>query len=391
MFEVSSEILKGVISKVTKSARKAGLGDKTLFIRTDNDGSVFFYYCGPVISAEIGLKCEVKKQLNIATTINEMNLKVSVLPNDVTVVVELSKAGLRLKWGKSGNAINVDLVKEISPPFEIPDQIEMVKWKPGALQSIVKNITPFTLAENMDLANQCPAMLGPQISKDPVTGHVFLRATDSHKAVKIKDVTIDWFDGVVASLDIKALTGLTDIMPEDSDISVGVDKSESAIVFRAGLSTCICRTLVGTLPNTDSIFNNSLPTRMIIDRLELIELCKRVIKLTPTNPVVRFIINNGKVIAEIPNVLEQKLTANIEGDLKSFAMGAKHLEQCAIFFQILESNKADELILYLSGPHMPVSIGCYGDEEISMTCAPHRFDSASYNEMKSKKLASVDA
>lgn len=42
MIKVSSEILKGVISKIAKSARKAGLGDKNLFIRTDGIESIFF-------------------------------------------------------------------------------------------------------------------------------------------------------------------------------------------------------------------------------------------------------------------------------------------------------------------------------------------------------------
>lgn len=390
MIVVASDILKGVITKVAKSARKAGLGDKNLFIRTDEKGAIYFYYCGPVISSEIGLECEVIEPLNVATTINEISLKVSVLPNDVNVVVELVSQGLRLKWGKNNNSIFVQLVPEISPPLEIPEQLHMVSWNPGALHAIVKNITPFTLSDNVELANQYPATQGPQFSKDPESGNVYLKATDSYKAVKIKDIKINWFDGVVASLDMKALTGLTDVMPEDAEIQVGVDKSGAAVVFRAGLSTCICSTLAGTLPNTDSKYNNTTPNRLIIDRLELIDLCKRVIKLTPTNPVVRFIVNKGKVTAEIPTVLEQKLTASIEGELQSFAIGAKHLEQCATFFQILDSQKADELILYISGPHMPVTIGCYGDDDIRMTCAPHRFDSISYQEMKTKKIDSVN-
>ncbi|MEK5358182.1 hypothetical protein [Paenibacillus sp. FSL L8-0709] len=388
MIKVSSEILKGVISKIAKSARKAGLGDKNLFIRTDGIESIFFYYCGH-ISSEVGLKCEVQKQMNVTTTIHEMDLKVSVLPHDVTVILEVIGNRVRLKWGKNSNAIFVDVVPELSPPIDIPEQLEMVNWRTGALQAIVKNIAPFTLPDNVQLAQEFPSCLGPQFSKDPVNGHVYVRATDSHKAVRITDDKINWFEEVTASLDMKSLQGLTDVMPEDADISVGVDKSGNVMVFKSGLSTCVFRKLVGTLPNTDAKYNNETPDRLIIDRLELIELCKRVIKLSPSNPVVRFIVNKGKVTAEIPTVLEQQLTASIEGDVESFAMGAKHLEQCATFFQVLDSTKTEELILYIQGPNLPVTIGCYGDDEIRMTCAPHRFDSVAFNEMKAKKTASA--
>ncbi|MBN6189286.1 hypothetical protein JQN58_20760 [Aneurinibacillus sp. BA2021] len=115
MFQIRAELLQDIISAMAKSARKAKMGERPIFIKTRND-EVSFFYCGDDISVEKRVPTTVKKEIDIATTVKEMDVKVSALPSDEEITVEVKGTQLQLKWGRK-STIKVNTVKESIPPL----------------------------------------------------------------------------------------------------------------------------------------------------------------------------------------------------------------------------------------------------------------------------------
>jgi hypothetical protein len=368
MFKMKSEVLKTVVGMLVKSARKAGIGDKTIYIRTQNDGLVSFYYHGQDISVEKKVNAEIEGDLEVGTSIGELDVKVSALPDDVEVIVQNGVRGLHFVWGakQRKSELRVDILPETSPVLEVPDIDEIVKWSPGSLHNMMRYIPPFTLPFNSPKATQIPVTLGPQISKDE-TGQVYIRATDGIKAVTIRAAKLEWFDEPM-SIDTKSLQGVADVIPSDAEIQVGLSGG-TMVVFKAGYTTAVCRTLNGKFPPIDKYFNTETKGKVNMDRLELIELCKRVKLLAPTSPILNMEVKGDKVQAIVPSVLEQALPASIDGAVSSFAVNAIHMEMAALLFAMAKSS--DELTLYVEDFNKAISVGLDGKDDIRLWCLPH--------------------
>lgn len=370
MFKIKSAAIKGVVSMLVKSARKAGIGDKTIYIRTLDEGLVSFYYNGMEISVEKKVEAEVEGKLEVATSIGELDVKVAALPDDIEVTVEKTSEGpIQFTWGGSGkrkSGLKVDILPETSPMVEVPPFERMVNWKPGVLHNIVRYIPPFTLNQNSNKANQMPNALGPNFSKDD-TGRVIVRATDGVKGVIIYPKHMDWFDDPM-SIHVTSLQGVADVIPSDAEIQVGLSGG-TVVIFKAGYTTAVCRTLIGKFPPIEKYFNTKTKGKMNIDRLELIELCKRIKLLAPTAALLQLQVMDDKVFAVIPGVLEQALPASVEGEVPSFCVGAVHMEMAALLFAM--SKSSDELTLYVDGFDQPISVALDGKEDIRLWCLPH--------------------
>jgi DNA polymerase III sliding clamp (beta) subunit (PCNA family) len=370
MFKIKSEALKGLVNMLVKSARKAGIGDKTIYIRTLEDGLVSFYYHGQDISVEKKVPCEIEGNLEVATSIGELDVKVSALPDEVEVLVQKSKdGGLQFLWGNGGkrkSELRVDILPETSPMVEVPPIEETLKWKPGVLHNIVRYIPPFCLNSNSNKAAQMPNALGPNFSKDD-TGRVLVRATDGIKGVIIYPKHLEWFDEPM-SIDVSTLQGVADVIPSDAEIEVGLSGG-TIVIFKAGYTTAVCRTLIGKFPPIEKYFNTQTKGKLNIDRLELIDVCKRVKLLAPTAALLQIKVVGDKAYAVIPSVLEQALPASIEGDVPSFAVGAVHMEMAALLFAM--SKSSDELTLYVNGFDQAISVALDGKEDIRLWCLPH--------------------
>lgn len=370
MFKIKSEALKGLVSMLVKSARKAGIGDKTIYIRTLEDGLVSFYYHGLDISVEKKIPCKIEESLEVATSIGELDVKVSALPDGVEVTVERNSDGtLHFNWGNNGkrkSGLRVDVLPESSPMVEVPPFEATLNWKPGVLHNLVRYVPSFCLNANNSKANQLPNALGPNFMKDD-KGRVVIRATDTIKGVIIYPKHMEWFEEEM-SIHIQSLQGVADVIPSDAEIQVGLSGG-TVVIFKAGYTTAVCRTLIGKFPPVEKQFNNKLEAKLNIDRLELIEVCKRVKLLAPTAPLLQLQVTGDKVLAIIPDVLEQALPASVEGDLPSFALNAIHLEMVALLYAMAKSS--DELTLYVDKFDLPVSIGIEGREDIQVWCGPH--------------------
>lgn len=367
MFKIKSEVLKDLANQLVKSARKAGVGDKTIYIRTLEDGLVSFYYHGQDISVEKKIPCEVEGDLEVATGVTEFDVKVAALPDDVEIIVQYKDGGLQFLWGnKRKSSLRVDILPETSPMVEVPPIDEIIKWRPGTLHNLVRYIPPFCLNSNSPKATVMPSALGPNFSKDD-TGKVLIRATDGVKGVIITANHMDWFSDPM-SLDVQTLQGVAGVIPSDAEIEVGLSGG-TMVIFKAGYTTAVCRTLIGKFPSIEKFLNRRSKGKLVVDRLELIEVCKRVKMLAPTAALLNVSVLGDKVYAIVPGVLEQALPATVEGDVPSFTVGAIHMEMAALLLSMLKSS--DEITLYIDGYDQAITVGIEGREEINLWCLPH--------------------
>jgi DNA polymerase-3 subunit beta len=370
MFKVSSSVLKNIITQLVRSVKRKGIGEKTIYIRTLDDGLVSFYYHGDDISVEKKVPCEISGNLEFATGIVEIEVKVAALPDDVDVVVQKTPntGGVVMLWGtgKRKSELRMNILPETSPMVEIPPIAETIKWKPGVLHNIVRYLPPFCLPQNSQRSHSLTALLGPNFSKDD-TGRVHIRATDGVKGVTIQANHMDWFTDPM-SLDASTLQGVAEVIPADAEIEVGLSGG-TVVIFKAGYTTAVCRTLAGNFPDIDHAFVTKSCGKLIIDRMELIDVCRRIRILAPKAPLLHFLVKGNKVYAVVPGVLEQDLPATIDGNVPNFTINAIHLEVAAQLFAI--AKRSDELTLYVNAFNKPVSVAIEGREDIKLFCMPH--------------------
>lgn len=372
MFKIPAEILKGVVGPLAKAARKSGAGNKTLYISTTEEGQVSFYYADAALSVERRVNVAIEAEMTVATTLFEIDQKVSALPSQEEILMQVQGSRLMMKWGGRDSHIAVDLLPETLPMLEPPVPESTVSWKPGALHGIVRMMIPFCAMQGHEKASSLPAILGIQFSKDE-TGEVFLRATDSFKYIRCLAAKMDWFDKTL-SLEARTLQAISEVLTADAEVTVGVTKT-NLVVFKTGLATCVTAPLNGVLPveYMDKAFNYKAKTKIRLDRLELIELMRRVRKVSANNkPYTLLIMKNGRVTAQtVDGSLVQDLGGAVEGGgVEAIAIHAEHMEIAATFFQSPNYRGSDEIVLYVSGHRSPITLGLDGQERVNMTVLP---------------------
>ena len=348
MFKVQSGVLQGAVSQLVKGARKAKLGELYIFIRTLND-KVSFYFNGDEISVEKKISADIQGQLEVATSVGELSTKVSALPANEEILVQLDFNVLKLKWGRNSQ-ISVEIVPETSPLIELPELVEEVKWGPGVLHGIARLMPPFTANPNSQQAKANSSVMGPNFEKCKDTGEVFIRATDAFKAVTVKAAKTDWFSEAF-SVASSTLMAVADVLPEDSEITVGINEVKTMIIFKAGTTTAVARTLVGNFPPIDRNYLTEATSKWRFDRLDLIDLCRRVKILSPQRPILEFRLKSDKVHAVIPQVLDQQIGVCIEGKQMEFAINANNLEMTAQLFR-----SSEEIVLLLNSNDRPITV-----------------------------------
>lgn len=372
MFKIPAEMLKGVVGPLAKSARKSGTGNKTLYISTTDEGNVSFYFADAALSVERKVNVAIEAEMSVATMLFEIDQKVSALPSHEEILIQVQGSRLMMKWGGRDSHIAVDLLPETLPMLEPPTPDTTVSWKPGALHGIVRMMIPFCALPGHEKATSLPAILGIQFTKDEV-GDVYLRATDSFKYIRCMANKMDWFDQTL-SLESRTLQAVSEVLPPDAEVTVGLTKS-GLVVFKTGLATCITAPLNGVLPveYMDKAFNYKAKSKIRLDRLELIELMRRVRKVAANNkPYTILIMKDGRVTAQtIDGALVQDLGGAVEGGgVDAIAIHAEHMEIAAMFFQSPNYRGSDEIVLYVNGHRAPITIGLDGQERVNMTVLP---------------------
>lgn len=335
LFKIKGEEFQEIVSTITSGARKARLGSKSVFIKTEND-FVVFSFTGEDLQVERKVKVEVISKIDIATTMGELALKVDVLPKDEIITVELAENLLNLRWGRSSK-VTCETLPETAPVITIPSVEETVQWKAGSLQAINVAVPPFTALSASSEARRNPVISGVNLCVDD-TGNVYVKATTGYRAIVAHSIGCSWFPGIEVSIPIESIKGLSDIFPTDVEIAVGMNDKQTLVVFKSGLTTAVSRLLVGKYPEIDGSFvtKGTESAKWTFDRMELIEVCRRVRKLSPNKPNLILKTEGSKVIAELRNVLTQQLGVYVEGEGKDFAVNAEYLEVAASLFRTEE-------------------------------------------------------
>lgn len=361
MFKVKGEVLQSTVASLVKGARKARLSEKSCFIKTD-ESFVSFYFNGDDLQVEKKIEAEISGDLDVATSMAELDTKVNALPSDEEITVELDGSLLYLRWGRSSK-IACETLAETAPLIEIPESIETITWKPGLLHTFARALPPFTARSNSSHAKKNPAVMGIHFSTDEDTGEAYVRASNGFRAVTIRSNS-DWFLGVSLSIPTESIQGLSDILVADAEISVGLNDTRTLLVFKAGLTTAVSRVLLGDFPNIDSMYSDkSAKTKWTFDRMELIDLCRRARHLAPQRPVLVIRPEGSKVKAELESILTQQVGAMVEGDAFDFAFDAEYVELAASLFRteevqiLFEHKKAPLTIVCEETDHIKTLVG----------------------------------
>ncbi|MGF7036074.1 DNA polymerase III sliding clamp (beta) subunit (PCNA family) [Paenibacillus mucilaginosus] len=353
-----------------KSARKT-VGDKTVYVATLDEGRVAFYYQDVALSVERKVTATIEADMTVATSIFVLNQMVSALPNEEEILVQVEDGRLMLKWGSRDSHIAVDLLPETAAMLEVPTPEHTLTWKAGALHGLTRMMIPFCALSNNEKSHSLPAILGVMFRKEE-TGEVYLRATDSFKYVRCLG-KIDWFDNTI-SLDAQTLQAVSDVLPPDADVTVGLTKS-GLVMFKTGAVTCVLAPLEGTLPyaNLDKAFNYDAAMKVRVDRLELLDLLRRVRAVCPANRQFAMLeFKDGGIVASTAGgEMVQDLGGTVEGGgVKAVAIHATHMDIAASFFAAPFFKDCDELVLYVNHYKEPITIGVDGQDRVNMTVLP---------------------
>ncbi len=346
MLEIESGTLMDVVGVMVKSARKALLGEKHLFIKTLKN-QVSFYFNGAVVSIEKRVNAKIIKQFEIATTVPEIEKKVFALPKDETIQLSVTKSSLNMTWGR-GSTISVEITKEKSPLIEIPELIETITWGPGTLHGITGLMIPFAAPFTSGMQN--PSTVGPNFQKDALTGEVFVRSTDTYKGITVNAGNLEWFTDQM-TIDAASLNAVCKVIPPDVEVTIGLGEGKNFFVFRAGDTTAVAQIINGTYPNIDEVYNTDADSAWHFDRLELLELCRRVKKLGAVyESKLEVRIINNKAYAVIPDILKQQLGVAIDGTPVEFAVNAEYLEIATNVF------RAEDVTLHVPKNQRPITL-----------------------------------
>ncbi|MEK4487939.1 hypothetical protein MHH81_20745 [Psychrobacillus sp. FSL H8-0484] len=367
MFKIKGELLQQVVGGLTKGAKRARLGESRVFVSSTVANEVVFYFVGDDLQVEKKVECEVIAPFAFATSVHELDIKVSALPDDeiITAEVETENERLFLKWGRSSK-ISMDTIPETAPLIDMPSIVESVQWSPGKVQLMSRTIPSFTALEGNSSAQRFPTLRGLFMTKED-TGIVNVRASNGARAVTYRVPGIDWFGDFTASIPSETILGLAEILSSDGDVKVSLNAAKTLLVFECGHTRAISRILVGEFPDIDSKFANEKGTSTLwrVDRLELLSTARRIKRLAVKESIMVFRKEGTKAFVELPGVLIEQIGAMIEGDDLEFTVHSDHLEFC------LSLYRSDEVVLCLDGNDKPLTILNEGNDDIKSLIAQY--------------------
>ncbi|KJD42622.1 hypothetical protein [Paenibacillus terrae] len=373
MFKINSNILQSVVTAMAKAVKDSGIGERNVYIKNIEIGIVSFYFNSPELSAEKRIPAQIESNFTVTISMRELAKKVAGLPNNEEVEFKnvQSEDGngqhVEMLWGSNGRRSNISVqtLNEETEFLEVPALSEKVLWGPHLLSQLVSKFKAFTLKSMSEEAKQTPVLSGISMSQSQA-GQCTLRASNRKIMVKYTS-NYSWVKEEVI-LDTAHLSGVSNLIPANTEVEVGVSEKSGLVIFQSKDTTCVCRVLNGSYPDTDNLYKHEVKCKFIFDRSELMELCSRVQKITEAGTKMVIFENRKNIVfAIVPNVLEQQIGASVEGVKWNFAVNAEKLFDCVKFFEA-----EDEVTLYIDDPtRKPITIGCDELPNILMAIAPY--------------------
>lgn len=363
MFKVRGNVFQEAVSGLTKGAKRARLGESRVFVNASANGEVIFYFVGEELQVEKRISVEVVKEFAFATTVMEFDMKVSALPDDELITVEMDGDKLDFKWGRSSK-ISVNTVPERSPLIEIPTAVDSVIWKPGYLQELARTLPSFTALTNSEKAMANPVLRGLFIEKNDMD-EVLVKATNATRAVTVRPQGVEWFSGIAASIPTDTVSGLAEILSSQAEVKVSVNEGHSLILFEAGDTRAISRLLVGSFPPIDNAYTPEEEAKSIwrVDRMDLLNTARRIKRLGGNSPCMVFKKDGAKAFIELKGVLIEQIGADIDGVDFEFAVHSDFLELCLALY------RTEEVLLCLKESDSPITILSEGSDDLKTLIA----------------------
>jgi len=118
-----------------------------------------------------------------------------------------------------------------------------------------------------------PVMNGIYFDLQP--DHVTIVATDAHRLVRYTNTTVSVEQPMSFILPKKPALLLKNVLVKESD-EVQVTCNDKNAIFRFGRTLIVCRQIEGKYPNYNAVIPQNNPNKVVVDRLTLLNACKRV-------------------------------------------------------------------------------------------------------------------
>lgn len=342
MFRIKSEELKTIVGKVAGAYRNSLVKDTYVTVAASKASqSVSISFVADNVAVQKRLNAEVTSDGAFNTSMMELSLKVSILPDEVYITFEPKGANYTLRWGR-GNGILLLVQNDAEVlPFPIPQKSETVSFVPGMWEHFTRYFTPFCAKRGDEVAKRLPITIGVNFKKVAKVGLV-VSATNSSKIIQ-NDFDLDWFSTeITIARDtfqvVSSLTSTKDVL------ELSLDESKHKIIVESSTTTVIASLLDGDFPAVEKFLGNEEADIVWrTDRMELLEVARRVKRLEPDECAIDIYKKDSKYFATLKGILVEQIGSVIETDIEAgMRLSANCLEAA------LTVLRSEEILLTLS-------------------------------------------
>lgn len=220
----------------------------------------------------------------------------SVLPGKLLtdIVRSLPEAGITIETTSAGSAKitcgqSVFTMRTLSPE-DYPKFPEISAEETVSLPTEQFSHVVHQVSRSVSRDETRPILTGILVVVDQNT--LRMVATDSYRLC-VKEVVVSGLSGgIELVVPGKAIEDVAKLVGSSESVSLGV--SENQVVFTFGNTTFISRRIEGTFPNYRQLLPKEYVTRVVIDRVELLEAVKRVSLMAQHNSPIRLSVNTAE-------------------------------------------------------------------------------------------------
>ncbi len=361
MFQISSNVLQSVVSKMVKAAKRARLASGHIHVNTNKkEQTVTFSFAGTTLSVVKTIEAKVTSDSTFTATFSEFQSKISPLPVETKLTLEFTSTNnISIKWGSSSRILMFTVpTTEIN--FNVPEIKESFSLPAGKIHFYSRNIATFCALDNSKIKEKYPVSVGVRFSKD-TSGQLVLQASTGYRSIRCTEKDISWFDTSI-SIHSEIINATAELIEEDQDISISLATNNNTIVITCSGVTVVARLLDGDFPDYSSKFSNENANHVCrVDRLDLLETTRRVKQLCTdkTKPYIHFSVEGKKIFAVHSDVIKEQVAALFENSSKEdFALDFNNLEAA------LTVLRTEEVLIAFSEKLKPLTLFS-GDEKES--------------------------
>lgn len=232
--------------------------------------------------------------------------------------------------------------EEYPQPKELKDTAVSLSIDPQILCTAI-NRTLFASADD----ELRPVMNG--IYFDITTEDLTFVASDGHKLVRSKTLSVQGSERASFILPKKPANLLKSILPKESEVvTIKFDENNAYITMSS--YTMTCRFIEGRYPNYNSVIPQNNPNRVVLDRLAFLNALKRVsVFSNPASSLVKLQLSDNKLLVSAQDIdfstaAEETIPCQYEGTAMNIGFKSNFL------IEILNNIPATEVSVELSDP-----------------------------------------